>query len=253
MNTPLKRHLWFLRKTPALGSLPPEALQQLAEAAELCERPRRTTLYLAGDFAEHVYFLHGGRVHSLHVTNSTRTLSLGLHGPTDVFGECSLWTSSPREDMAVTMTAAVYSRISRALLRLILDDHRHVEQRLFEQALVRREGTLRRLCAALTRSVRARLAGQLIDLAENGHDTADGRELGFPLTQHELAALIGTTRETVSIELGRLEASHLISRRGRHIVLCDVPRLRIYARDDPPLRQAVVRGPETSGVSVAVP
>ena len=254
MATDIKRHLWYLRKIPALSTLSPAALQPLAEVAELCERPRRTTLYLAGDFAEHVYLLHGGRVSSLYVTSSSRTLSLGLYGPTDVFGEGCLWTPAPREDTAVTATAVLFSRIPRALFRLALDDHRHVEQRIFEQALVRRDTTIRRLCAALSTSVRARLAGQLIELAEHGRDTPDGRELAFPLTHHELAALIGTTRETVSIELGRLEASHLIVRRGRQLLLRDIPRLRVHARDDPPLhRAASPRCASTASIIAASP
>ena len=86
--------------------------------------------------------------------------------------------------------------------------------------------------------MRARLAGQLVDLAERGHDTPDGHELSFLVTHQELAALIGTTRETVSLELGRLERSRLIVRRGRQILPCDVPRLRALARDDPPVRRS---------------
>lgn len=237
MTSDTARHCWYLRKNPVLGLLPPPALQALAQVAELCERPRRTTLYLAGDFAESVYFLHGGRVSSLHIASTHRTVSLALYGPTDVFGESCLWTSAPRDDTAVTATAVLLSRIPRALLRVALDDHRHVEQHLFELAVVRRDATIRRLSAALSSGVRARLASQLVELAEHGRDTPDGRELAFPLTHHELAALIGTTRETVSLELGRLERSRLIHRRGRRILLRDIPRLLAQARDDPLLRR----------------
>lgn len=238
MTTDTSRHLWYLRKNPILAALPSAGLESLAEAGELCERPRKATLYLAGDIADHVYFLHGGRVSLLHITHAGRTVNLGLHGGTEVFGESCLWTTAPRDDTAVTATAVMLSRIPRVMFRQVLDEHPCVELRLFEQAVVRRDATIRRLCSALTGSVRARLAGQLVELAERGHDTPDGRELGFPVTHQELAALIGTTRETVSLELGRLERSRLILRRGRQILLRDVPRLRAQARDDPPVRRA---------------
>ena len=238
MTSDTGRHLWYLRKNPILAALPATALESLAEGGELCERPRKTTLYLAGDFAEHVYFLHGGRVSLLYITGAGRTVNLGLYGGTDVFGESCLWTPAPREDTAVTATAVMLSRIPRVVLRQVLDEHPRVELRLSEQAVVRRDTTIRRLCSALTGSVRARLAGQLLELAERGHDTPDGRELAIPVTHQELAALIGTTRETVSIELGRLERSRLIARQGRQILLCDVPRLRAQARDDPPVRRS---------------
>jgi CRP-like cAMP-binding protein len=61
----------------------------------------------------------------------------------------------------VTATAVMLSRIPRALLRPVLDEHPRVELRLFEQAVARRDATIRHLCSALTGSVRARLAGQL--------------------------------------------------------------------------------------------
>jgi CRP-like cAMP-binding protein len=130
------------------------------------------------------------------------------------------------------------------VLRLVLDEHLHIEQHFLEQTLIRRDATIRRLCAVLTGSVRARLASQLVELAEHGNDTPEGRELAFSLTHHELAALIGTTRETVSIELGRLERSRLILRRGRQIVVRDIPRLRVHARDDPPLHGSAIHPSE---------
>lgn len=232
MNTDASRHCWYLGKNPVLAALPPEALRVLAEAGALCNLRRKTTLYLAGDIAEHVYFLHGGRVNSLHLASEHRTVNLGLYGPTDVFGESCLWTSTPRDDTAITASAVLISRIPRALLRMVLDEHRHVEQRLFELTVARRDAAIRRLSGVLSSSVRARLAGQLVELAELGRDTPDGRELAFPLTHQELAARIGTTRETVSLELGRLERSRLIVRRRRRILLRDLPRLQSEARGD---------------------
>lgn len=225
-----KRHAWYLRKIPALAALPPAAIDELAGAAELRERPRKTCVYLAGDVADRVYFLHGGRVNALHIAGS-RTINLGLYGPTDVFGESCLWTTAPREHMAVTATAVLYTEIPRALLRLILDDHAAAARLFCEQALARRDLIIRRLSVVLGASVRARLADQLLALGEHGRDTPEGRELPFRLTQEELAALIGTTRETVSVELQRFERDGLIARHRRQILLLDLPRLDIRARE----------------------
>lgn len=237
MNTdPITRHCWYLGKSPVLATLPGAALRQLARAGELCERRRKTTLYLTGDLAEHVFFLHGGRVSALFVPSTHRVLNLGLYGPADVFGESCLWTAMPRHDTAITATAALFSRIPRALLRAVLDEHRHLEQRLFEISIARRDAAIHRLANVFACSVRARLALQLLELAELGRDTPEGHELGLPLAHHELAALIGATRETVSVELGRLRQSGLIVQVGRRILVRDLSRLRVLARDDPALR-----------------
>lgn len=252
MSTDVDRRIWHLRKVPAFLTLPPAVLSSLAEASELHERPRKTTLYLPGDIAEHVYFLHGGRVSALHVATSCRTINLGLYGAADVFGESCLWTTAPRDDMAVTTTAVVYSKVPRACLRVVCDEHPQAERVLMQQAVGRRDATIRRLCTALGRGVRARLADRLLELGELGRETPEGRELAFPITHHELAALIGTTRETVSLELQRLTRERLIARRGRRILLRDLPRLRLRARDDPPLRSSSSRrDPPNLGHDVA--
>lgn len=224
-----QRHLWYLRKIPALAAFPPAALGQLASVADLRERPRKTCLYLAGDVADRVFILHGGRVSALHVTDSSRAVNLGLYGPTDIFGESCLWTTAPREHQAVTTTAVLYTEVPRALLRMLFDEHPAAASLLTEQAIARRDLVIRRLSIAMSAGVRARLADQLLALGEHGRDTPEGRELAFPLTHHELAALIGTTRETVSVELQRLRREGLILIRRRQIVLRDLSRLRVHA------------------------
>lgn len=226
-----KRQLWYLRKFPGFGALPPGDLAALTAAAELRECPRRTTFYLPGDVAEHVYLLHGGRVAAYHVSAAGRTITLGLHGAGDLFGESCLWTAAPRDDMAVAATAVIVSGVPRAPLRRMLDEHPELERRLFERAVTRRDAAARRLCAALSLSVRARLAAQLLDLGEHGQDIPGGRELALELCHHEFAALLGTTRETVSLELRRFEDEGLIARHRRRIVLLDLPRLRALVHD----------------------
>lgn len=224
-----KRHQWFLRKVPALAVLPQPVLDELAGVAELRERPRKTCLYLAGDVADRVYFLHGGRVHALHVAAGSRTISLGMYGPTDVFGESCLWTPGPRDAMSVTATAVLLSVIPRTLLRLIMDDHPPLEHALAVQAIARRDAVARRFSAVVSTSVRVRLAQQLLELWHSGQVAATTPDVPLSIRHHELAALVGSTRETVSVELRNLEREQAISREGRKIFPGDLDRLRFIA------------------------
>lgn len=233
MKTEPRSILWYLRKLPVFSALPRAALRVLGDATALRQLSRRTLLHLPGDDAEHVYCLHGGRVCVLRESSPCRTINLGDFGPGDIFGESCLWTPAPRDDTAITTSATLLSIVPRAALRLVLDEHPEAERLLVAQAMARRDATTRRLCDALSLSVRARLAGQLLRLAEGGRDTPRGRELVLPLRHRELAALVVSTRETVSLELQRLERDRLIARLGRQIVVSDLRQLRAAARDDP--------------------
>ena len=246
MSDALKRQVWYLSKIPAFQTLPPNALRALAEAAKLRSCPRKAILYRPGQSADHVYFVHGGRVNVVRAVTKLRTINLGLHGATDFFGESCLWTAAPRDDTAITATAVELSIVPRVVLRLLCDEFPAVAHALAARAIARRDATNLRLCATLSHGVRARLAGQLVELGEFGPDTPYGRELAFPITQQELAALLGTTRETVCLELQRLERDGLITRRGRRIFLPDLPGLLAAARDDPPVRRGIAASPRQS-------
>ncbi|MDC0722488.1 Crp/Fnr family transcriptional regulator [Nannocystis bainbridge] len=216
-------------------------MQALGDATALRELSRRTVLHMPGDDAEHVYCLHGGRVCVLRESTTCRTINLGDFGPGDIFGESCVWTPAPREDTAITTAAALLSMIPRVALRLVLDEYPEAERTLVAQSMARRDATTRRLCDALSLSVRARLAGQILRLAEGGRNTMRGRELVISIRHHELAALVVSTRETVSLELQRLERDRLIARVGRQIVVPDLRQLRAAAREDRPPEQDPAR------------
>ena len=72
-----------------------------------------------------------------------------------------------------------------------------------------------------------RLAKKLLELAEeHGREVEGAVEIELPITQEDLAAMIGTTRATVNRLLGNLEDRRAIERRGRRILVRDAERLR---------------------------
>ena len=58
--------------------------------------------------------------------------------------------------------------------------------------------------------------------AEHGVETPDGIVLDIRLTHTDIASLIGSTRETVSIEMANLVRSGRVTNDGHRITLCKV-------------------------------
>jgi CRP/FNR family transcriptional regulator len=75
--------------------------------------------------------------------------------------------------------------------------------------------------------VRSRLALLLLELEKDfGKREAEQRVLDLPLTQSELASLVGASRQSVNAALGELQRDGLISREGRRLRLVEPERLR---------------------------
>jgi len=93
----------------------------------------------------------------------------------------------------------------------------------------------RRLRNLLFLSNRDRLTHLLLELAEEyGRRTNEGVELGVKLSHQELANVIGSTRETVTVVLGELQSEGLVKVGRRRIVLLNSKKLaNNVLRDDP--------------------
>ena len=72
-----------------------------------------------------------------------------------------------------------------------------------------------------------RLVKKLLELADaHGRDVDGAIEIELPMTQEDLAAMIGATRASVNKLLGWYEDRGAIQRRGRRIAIFDKDRLR---------------------------
>jgi CRP/FNR family transcriptional regulator/CRP/FNR family cyclic AMP-dependent transcriptional regulator len=72
-----------------------------------------------------------------------------------------------------------------------------------------------------------RLAKKLVELAEtHGTPLGNAIEIQLPLTQEDLAGMVGATRASVNKLLGWYEDQGLIARRTRRLEITDLPRLR---------------------------
>lgn len=94
---------------------------------------------------------------------------------------------------------------------------------LFELASrlsMRLGGLLTRAESFVFGDAKSRVASILLLCAERfGRKTDSGIEIGVPLTQSDIASLIGVARETASIEIKKLETKGFISYHGRLLVI----------------------------------
>ena len=225
-----KRTLWYLKKVPLLADLVTEALTRLAEKVEMKEIRRRQVLYLPGDPGAAVYFVNGGRVKVSKVTRDGKELTLAYRAPGDIFGETCLIDGGPREEMAEAMENALVTEIKRGEFERLLQSHAMLGYRLSKILAARRREIENKIENLVFKDVNSKLAELLMRLAnEYGVDDSRGTLVALKITHQEMANLIGSTRETVSLTLSQFKRKGLIQTEGRKVILADREGLRALA------------------------
>lgn len=218
----LKRTLWYLKKIPLLAELGPEGLARLAERVEQREIRRREVVYMNGDPGDALYFVNGGRIKISKVTRDGKSLTLFYCGPSELFGEGCLIDGGPRTEMAEAVENAMLTQVERGDFERLLATHAHLGAQMTRMMVQRRKDLETKVEALVFRDVTSKLAELLLKLAgEYGVDDARGTMVALKITHQELANLIGSTRETVSLTLSQFKRKKFICTEGRKVIISD--------------------------------
>ncbi|MDO8184870.1 Crp/Fnr family transcriptional regulator [Conexibacter sp. JD483] len=195
------------------------------EVQELLSHGRRRTfsagevVFHAGDPADCVHFVRGGRFAVRITTEFGDVATLNVVGPGDAFGELALLTpDAPRSATVAALERGETLSVHEIDFRRLRASRPQTDALLTQMLAARVRRLSEQLVDALYLPAETRVRRRLLDVARAyaGADGADGLADGaqVPLTQEELASLAGTSRATVNkvlreeqeqgtIELGR--------------------------------------------------
>lgn len=217
-----RRALWYLKKIPLISELSADELKTLAAEVELEEARRRRVIYMPGDPGDLVYFVNGGRVKISRVTPDGKELTIAYRGPGEVFGELCMMDGRPREEMAEAMENALVTQVPRERFQHLVKTHLSLSWELNRIMCTRRLDVERKVQDLIFKDVNAKLAELLLDLCEDyGVDDDRGTLVAVKITHQEMANLIGSTRETVSLTLSQFKRAGYIANDGRKVIIRD--------------------------------
>jgi CRP-like cAMP-binding protein len=207
--------------------------QEVAELAGKLERRvyrRSDVIIRQGDVAGAIHFICSGTVKVTSVNADGKETVLAVMQRGEVFGELGALDGGPRSASIAAMEAVETAALSRGDLLAFIEQHPKFALSVIA-ILARR---LRRLDARLEDAhfldLDARTARRLLDLAaEHGRETAMGVVIELPLTQSDLAAMVGGTRVSVNRLLGAYQDAGLLELGSRSVTLRDREGLRLRA------------------------
>jgi CRP/FNR family cyclic AMP-dependent transcriptional regulator len=187
-------------------------------------------LFRCGQPLDWVYLLESGNG-KLSRSRSGGEVVFALIRKGELFGEEAL-LNLPRHILdATALSKSVVLRIPSGAYRRCLEQNPEIARAALRQVsdrLIRMSDWLELL---QTQKVGPRLVHVLISLADTMTKTAEGDRV-IPLSQSQIAPLVGATRETISHRLNDLARIGLIQLRRRRISIPDVHKLRAYFESD---------------------
>jgi len=213
-------HLDFLRNVSLFESLDQQELEALSDVTFTRTFSKDNVIILAEEEGDTLFILKKGQVKVSIVSEGGREVILSLLGPGSVFGELSLLDGKPRSANVVAIEETDLLMLRRVDFLQLIYKTPQIATALLAELATRMRKTDRQIEGLALLDVTSRISDTLLQLAtEQGAKTTDGVTIESRPTQQELANMSGTTRETVSRVLKRLESQGYINRNGRKITI----------------------------------
>ena len=221
----------ILRRAGIFQGIAPEAVEALADEFEIIEAPRGTILFSEGEPGDSLYIVLSGKVKLGRRSSDGRENLVAVMGPSDQFGELSLFDPGPRTSTAAVVTDVRVARLPKEALHSWVRDRPEIALQLLRVVARRLRRTNTMLADLIFVDVPGRVAKQLLQLAQKFGSLEGGQlRVTHDLTQEELAQLVGASRETVNKALADFASRGWLRLEGKSVVILDRERLARRAR-----------------------
>lgn len=220
----------FLRRVPIFGGVDDESLTKIASITSEKSYSKKNIVFHEGDYGDALYIIKSGRIKIAKVALDGREKTLTILKGGDFFGEMAIFDDMPRSATAESMDNDV------RLLSISKND--------FERLIIENPSIAIRIMKDLTRRIRqvneqvqdlafkdvhGRVASTLYNLLktekEASKDLDRDKLNSLKMTHQDLANMVGSSRETVTRALNRLQDEGIISISHQQISILEVDRL----------------------------
>jgi len=217
----------FLKHLPLFTNLPEAELATLAQDFSARHFQQGEAIFFQGDPGQALYLIETGRVRIYVQDESGQETSVIYYGTGDIFGELAAIDGLPRSASAIASDETTVHVLSRERLRAHLLASPQLAYNFMQALAVRVRYSTLQVGSLTLHDVPSRLARKLLELAQGyGRVEPTGVRIDMPLTQSDLASLIGATRESANKALGNFRRSGYIRIEQNHITIIDPEALR---------------------------
>jgi CRP/FNR family cyclic AMP-dependent transcriptional regulator len=208
-----------LKSIPLFEGVPDAELRALAERAVTRNYPKQAIIVNEGDRSDSLYLILSGRVKVYLADENGKELILAIKGPGQYFGEMVL-DGEARSASVITLEPAQFAILSRIDFKQFLLKHPEVSLQVIQNLIRVARGLNQNVRNLAMLDVYGRVARILLELAVD-----QGGKMVIPerLTQKDIAARVGASREMINRILRDLTAGGYVSVEAGRITINKAP------------------------------
>lgn len=228
----LEYRLKIIGRLPFFRHLPSEAIVEINRLFEDRDVTGEQAIYFEGDPGERLYLVAIGKVKLLRHTGSGREVLLDILQGGEYFGSFAILSGRGYTETAVAQTDCCILQISSFNFEKILNHYPDVSLKVLQAVGQRLEESQEIIKQLSTYSVDQRIAAALIRLAKKmGEQKGDGMLIQLPFSRQDLAAMTGTTVETVSRVMSRFSEEGLVTTGRKWVEIKDLEGLEQITKE----------------------
>jgi len=224
MNNPAA--LWYFESVNLFKILCPHKVKAMGDKHEFLAFKRDQFVYVPDDTATQIYLIVNGRVKIGHYLDDGREVTQAILSQGEIFGELAVAGEEKRRDFAQAMTDLTVCPLTTAELQALMFEDRELSFKILKLIGLRLMKLERKLELLVFKDARTRIVEFLKDAASwkgirVGHETM----IQTQLTHKDIAALTGTSRQTVTTVLNELKDKNLINFDRKKILIRELAKL----------------------------
>ena len=212
----------IIRKLEFGATLSDTLISDVASNSVVLDFRRRRFVYRAGDPADCLYVIIHGRVKLCRIeADSTREAVIDILPEGSLFGESALYSAAgQRANSAIAYENSRLLRIQVADFKRGMAEDDRLHDYTFRLIGQRLEHAERRLADFALNAIPARLDRLLADFSDRyGVSEPEGVLIDIPLPHREIASIVGSTRESVTVRLNAMRREGTIEFVNRKILI----------------------------------
>lgn len=195
-----------------------EEIGILLKGGNLKKFPKGQIIFSEGDRTNDVYFIEKGWINVFRMTQDGKRVSIALRNRGEFIGISEIFRTEPRDCYAEALEKVEVFAIGVDYINGVLSEHPEVLRKCLTLLSYRLHESHTTLLDFVCNKAAKRMALTISHLANNSSLKENGKVIvSLKITQEELAAIIGSSRQVVSGLLKSLKEAGCIEMLGRQI------------------------------------